>query len=83
MVISFADTFTDRIGQETWQGFLDKCELNDDYHPAELYDFDAGHLQGKPAPTGRTAFFFCFGPEDPQHSSVGRRDAFEKQLGSA
>jgi hypothetical protein len=46
MVISFADTFTDRIGQETWQGFLDKCELNDDYHPAEGYDFDAGHLQG-------------------------------------
>jgi hypothetical protein len=36
-----------RIFLKEFVDILDKCELYDDYNPAEAYDFDAGHLQGE------------------------------------
>lgn len=36
-----------RIFLKEFIDILDKCELYDDYNPADGYDFDAGHLQGE------------------------------------
>jgi adenosylhomocysteinase len=36
-----------RIFLKEFVDILDKCELYDDYDPAEAYDFDAEHLQGE------------------------------------
>jgi adenosylhomocysteinase len=36
-----------RIFLKEFVDILDKCELYDDFNPAEGYDFDAGHLQGE------------------------------------
>jgi adenosylhomocysteinase len=36
-----------RIFLKEFVDILDKCELYDDYNPAEGYDFDTGHLQGE------------------------------------
>jgi BREX system ATP-binding protein BrxC/D len=36
-----------RIFLKEFVDILDKCELYDDYNPAEAYDFDAGHLEGE------------------------------------
>jgi hypothetical protein len=36
-----------RIFLKEFVDILDKCELYDDYNPAEGYDFEAGHLQGE------------------------------------
>jgi len=36
-----------RIFLKEFVDILDKCELYDDYNPAEGYDFDADHLQGE------------------------------------
>jgi adenosylhomocysteinase len=36
-----------RIFLKEFVDILDKCELYDEYNPAEGYDFDAGHLQGE------------------------------------
>jgi adenosylhomocysteinase len=36
-----------RIFLKEFVDILDKCELYDDYNPAEGYDFDAEHLQGE------------------------------------